>query len=116
MKFLVLNGSARKASHSITMKITNAFLDGYKEVASKDNVEVEVIEMHEKKIEPCRSDFSCWFKTPGTCIIQDDVRSIYDAIDEADFVIWSMPLYVFGVPGVIKTFLDRSMIHRLHRR
>ena len=106
MKVLVMNGSARK-DKSITMKITNAFLEGFGEA---NGIETEVIHLYDKKIGPCRADFACWFKTPGECILQDDVKEIYEAIDAADLVIWSMPLYVFGIPSVVSALLDRSMI------
>ena len=106
MKILVVNGSARR-DKSITMKIADAFLEGF----TDDAVSIEKIHLYDKKINPCMADFACWFKTPGECVIQDDVKEIYQSIERADLVIWSMPLYVFGIPSVVSALLDRSMIH-----
>lgn len=114
MKILVMNGSARRGK-SITLKITHAFLEGFCEAdqnaAGGETATVEEINLYDKKISPCMADFSCWFKTPGECVIDDDVREIYERIEKADLVIWSMPLYVFGIPSVVAALLDRSMIN-----
>lgn len=117
MKFLVINGSPRREK-SITLKIADAFLDGMKEedarqndgIASTDRLEVlPRISVCDARIEPCRADFSCWFRTPGQCVIRDDVRKIYEQIRNADAVLWSMPLYVFGFPAPVKGLLDRIL-------
>jgi hypothetical protein len=38
---------------------------------------------------------------------RDDVASIFDKIAKSDVVIYATPVYVFGMSGLMKTFLDR---------
>jgi hypothetical protein len=38
---------------------------------------------------------------------KDDVRAIFCKMAEADLIIYATPVYVFGMTGLLKTFLDR---------
>jgi len=68
---------------------------------------VQTITINKAQIEPCLGCFSCWTKTPGKCAIGDDMASFIQKYTESDLVIWSFPLYYFGMPSKIKGFLDR---------
>lgn len=103
MKLLILNGSP-KSGRSNTMNITRAFIDGY----PKDT-EVEQIDLYKKEIKPCLGCFSCWSKTPGECVIKDDMQEIYEKIKASDIIIESFPLYFFGMPSVMKCLTDRCL-------
>lgn len=105
MNILVLNGSPKKKT-SNTLKLTQAFLKGFQSVksASVDLVEVSDLDLH-----PCRGCFSCWNKTPGTCIIKDDMAEIIEKLLWADLVILSFPLYYFGIPSELKMLMDRLL-------
>ena len=106
MNILVLNGSPR-GSNSNTMHITNAFLEG---LNSKKSNKIEVLNIINYKISPCRGCFSCWKKTNGKCVIDDDMsNSLIEKYKSADIVIWSFPLYYFGMPSHLKAFLDRLL-------
>lgn len=60
-------------------------------------------------IEHCRGCFACWTKTPGKCVIKDDMAEILEQYIKADLIVWSFPLYYFGMPSKIKAFLDRML-------
>lgn len=105
MKILILNGSP-KGKGSNTLCIANAFTDGMQEIA---NCSIETINVIDKKIAPCRGCFSCWTKTPGKCVIRDDMDAILSKFIAADVVIWSLPLYYFGMPSHIKALMDRLL-------
>lgn len=105
MNILVLNGSPR-GNNSNTMKITKVFLDG---INFKNSYCIEIINLIESKILPCRGCFSCWRKTPGKCIIDDDMTILREKYINADIIIWSFPLYYFGMPSHAKAFLDRLL-------
>lgn len=105
MKILVLNGSPRKGN-SNTMNVTNAFVKG---LNSKNDNTVEVINVIEKDIKPCRGCFTCWTKTPGKCAINDEMNELREKYVEADVIIWSFPLYYFGLPSQLKAFMDRLL-------
>lgn len=105
MKVLVLNGSPR-GEKSNTMHLTKAFLEGMQRSCS---CETEVIEVCQKNIRDCLGCFCCWTKTPGECVIQDDMKQILDSYLAADVVIWSFPLYYYGMPSRIKALMDRLL-------
>jgi len=102
MNILVLNGSPRPTV-SNTMKLTTAFLEGM------GRHSVETVNIAEERIEPCLGCFCCWEKTPGKCVIADDMETLLRKFREAQLVIWSFPLYVFGAPSKMKAFMDRLL-------
>lgn len=107
MNILVLNGSPRGA-RSNTYKITKAFLDGMK-TELKETAVIETVNVWDAHIEHCMGCFACWTATPGTCVIHDDMDWILPKIIEADLIIWSFPLYYYGMPSKIKALLDRNL-------
>ncbi len=104
MKILVLNGSPKEKSD--TFRLTEAFLKG---MNRKDRHEVRIIDVIEKKIAPCRGCFGCWQRGDGHCVIDDDQNIILDAYRSADVIIWSFPLYCYGMPSHLKAVLDRTI-------
>lgn len=110
MNILVLNGSPHREK-SITYKITDSFLKGAHDIADKNTWEDHISEfqIYDLNAEPCRADFSCWFRNTGKCIINDDVARVYEQVMAADVVIWSVPLYVFGFPAPVKNLFDRIL-------
>ena len=104
MKVLVLNGSPKKKSD--TMQLTESFLKGFSEGAE---AEIEIMNVIEKEINPCIGCFGCWIKKEGRCVLDDDQNELLDKYVEADVVIWSFPLYCFGMPSHLKAVLDRMI-------
>ena len=104
MKILVLNGSPKKKSD--TMVLTNAFLRGIKKNGSH---EIFVMNIFEMKISSCRGCFGCWQVKNKHCVIDDDQNQILDLYPEVDLIIWSFPLYCYGMPSHIKAVLDRTI-------
>lgn len=105
MNILVLNGSP-KAKKSNTFQITSAFLDGINN--GHDN-HVDLVEIGNCEIGHCLGCYTCWTKTPGQCVINDDMTGLIEKYVVADLVIWSFPLYYYGMPSKIKAFLDRLL-------
>ena len=89
MKILVLNGSPKKKSD--TFRLTDAFLKG---LNCDNKHDVTVINVIDKKIDPCRRCFECWQNLDGHCIIRDDQNEILDLYRDSDVIIWSFPLNV----------------------
>lgn len=111
MKILAINGSP-KGKRSNTWRLTSAFLEGI--AAKKENggaqaPEIETLNIGSLNLKPCLGCFSCWNKTPGECCIHDDMQGVIDKILWADVVVWSFPLYYFGLPGQLKTLIDRQL-------
>ena len=104
MKILVLNGSPKR-DKSDTMHITRAFIDGMNE--AEEN-EVRIIHAVDRHIEYCTGCFAC-MHNGGTCIRDDDMRGILEEILDSDLLIWSYPLYCYGMPAPLKALLDRTL-------
>ncbi|MBQ1411315.1 MAG: flavodoxin family protein [Oscillospiraceae bacterium] len=104
MKILVLNGSPKREL-SDTMHVTRAFLDGMNEAAPQAVHTIHVIDKH---IEYCTGCFSC-MRNGGTCIHDDNMREILNEILASDLLIWSFPLYCYGMPAPLKALLDRTL-------
>ena len=111
MNILAINGSP-KGKRSNTWRLTSAFLQGiatYEERTRGQAPTVETFSVSSLNIKPCLGCFFCWSKTPGTCCIHDDMQGVIDKILWADVVVWSFPLYYFGLPGPLKTLIDRQL-------
>lgn len=111
MKILAINGSP-KGKRSNTWRLTCAFLEGItiqEENGGAQTAEIETFNIGSLNIKPCLGCFSCWSKTPGECCIRDDMQGVIDKILWADVVVWSFPLYYFGLPGQLKTLIDRQL-------
>ena len=104
MKILVLNGSPKK-DKSDTMHITRAFLDGMNEAGNND---VHIIHITDKNIEYCAGCFSC-MRNGGECIYNDDMKELLEEVLVSDLLIFSYPLYCYGMPAPLKAFLDRTL-------
>ena len=94
MKVLVLNGSPKKEK-SDTMCITRAFLEGMNENAKHD---VHIINVVEKHIEYCKGCFSC-MQNGSNCIYNDDMKELLKEVLASNLLIFSFPLYCFGMPA-----------------
>ena len=105
MKILLINGSP-KGKRSNTYKLAQAFKEG---ISEKTAIEYEEICVKDKEIKTCSGCFSCWNKTPGKCVVNDDMEEILEKILWADTVIWSFGLYYFNVPGKLKMLIDRQL-------
>ena len=104
MRILVLNGSPKKKSD--TFRLTDAFLKGLNRGGEH---EVHIVNVIDKKIAPCHGCFSCWQREDGHCVIPDDQNAILDVYRDADLIIWSFPLYCYGMPSHLKAVLDRTI-------
>lgn len=111
MNILAINGSP-KGKRSNTWRLTSAFLDGItaqEESTYEQTPAIETLNVCNLDIKPCLGCFSCWSKTPGACCIHDDMRAVIEKILWADIIIWSFPLYYFGLPGPLKNLIDRQL-------
>ena len=104
MKISVYNGSPKR-ENSDTMHITRAFLEGMKEYGEQEIKQVNIIDRH---IEYCRGCFSC-MRNGGNCVLDDDMKEILRRIPESDLLIFSFPLYAYGMPAPMKAMIDRLL-------
>ena len=104
MNILVLNGSPKQKSD--TFRMTDAFLKGLNRTGEHT---LHIVRVIERQIAPCTGCFQCWQRMDGHCVIEDDQNAILDLYRAADLVIWSFPLYCYGMPSHLKALLDRTI-------
>ena len=104
MKILVFNGSPKK-ERSDTMHITRAFLGGMNEAAPQ---EVQSVDVADLNIEFCRGCFACKYNG-GRCAIDDDMREILEQMLASDLLLFSFPLYCYGMPAMLKNIIERTL-------
>ena len=102
MEVLVINGSP-KGENSNTMNLTRSFLDG------AGWAEADIVDVSKTDVKGCLGCYACWNKTPGKCVLRDGMSEILPKIIAADVIVWSFPLYYFGVPGALKNLIDRQL-------
>jgi multimeric flavodoxin WrbA len=105
MKILAINSSHRGNSGH-----TQVLLDLLLLGATEMGADCEVVTLSKHKISRCLACDKC--HTPEhylKCIYaeKDDVAEIFAKIAASDLVIYATPVYVFGISGLLKTFLDR---------
>ena len=104
MKILIFNGSPKKEK-SDTMHITRAFLAGMEEAAPQ---EIHTIDVINRNIEFCRGCFAC-MHNGGRCVIDDDMGEILERMLVSDLLLFSFPLYCYGMPAALKNLIDRTL-------
>lgn len=104
MQVLVFNGSPRR-ERGATEGVLKLFIEGIESAGAN----VELVYVDKLNIEPCKSCFNCWTKTPGKCIKSDDMESILEKMSSADIVVIGTPVFVDGMTGQMKVLLDRSI-------
>lgn len=101
-KVLAINASPHKDKGN-TALILNPFLEGMKSAGAN----VDIVYTEDLTIRPCRGDFTCFCRPSGTCIQSDDMDWLMPKVREADILVFASPLYVDGVTGPMKIFIDR---------
>lgn len=104
MRIIVFNGSPKREK-SDTLHITRAFLEGMQEAGPQ---EVNMINVIDKHIEFC-SGCLCCMRNGGVCRHNDDMRSILEEILVSDVLLFSFPLYCYGMPAVLKNLIERTL-------
>lgn len=100
MKVIAINGSPRKNGNTeILLKIMN-------EEFLKENIEMEIVNIGADNIHGCIACGYCG--EHEKCVFKDDkVNEVSKKIIEADGFILAAPTYYGGIPGTMKSFLDR---------
>lgn len=102
MKFAAFNGSPG-GKDSATNRIMKAFLNG----AKCAGADTENYQLCEYKINQCKGCFTCWFQSPGECVMKDEMKELLAAYQSADVVCFGSPVYSWNMTALLKNFIDR---------
>lgn len=102
MKTLILQGGARNKGN------TAFLLSLIKQQLLEQQHSVETISLHDKNLHGCMGCGACKKKvTEIGCVQRDDVIPILEKMIASDAIIFSSPLYFWGVNAQLKTVIDR---------
>jgi multimeric flavodoxin WrbA len=103
MKATILLGGARKTGNTAT---ASKWVEN--ELVALGH-EVESIQLFNKNIKGCLACGKCK-ENPDevACVQQDDALEILVKMAASDLVIFTSPLYFWGLAGPLKTFIDRT--------
>ena len=99
MKVVGIVGSTRRGGN--TEILTQTALDEIR----KEGLEIELISLAEKKIEPCNACRSC--AETGKCHIKDDFNSVFTKMKEAEGIILSTPVYYGAATPQVVSLISR---------
>jgi hypothetical protein len=119
MRTLIINGSsepsgldgwvarygARLAEH------LDAEQGGPLEAAELDDV--EIIDLAGLGIKACTGCWSCWWATPGLCVLKDGMSVLYPKVIAADLVVWVVPL-ALGAQNALTKKAQERLIPLMH--
>lgn len=99
MKILCVEGHLREMGN------TARLMDKVKDTLRSRSVMLESVALCDRKIADCMDCGGC-FET-ATCKIDDDMTILYEKVQDADAIIFSTPVYMWNMTGILKVFLDR---------
>jgi len=70
--------------------------------------DVRRIDVPELGFTPCREFYFC--KNHDRCMMEDDMDEMYELFKELDSLIIATPVMTMGVPGALKSFMDRFQV------
>ena len=100
-KITAILGSPRKKN---TFRLVEAIEEA---ICKKEKVEFRYFHLADMTIEPCRGCLLCITKGFEHCPIDDDVKSIHEALISSDGIILASPVYVMHISSQMKALIDR---------
>ena len=100
MNILILSGSPRKGGN------TDLLVDAFVKGASPKH-HVEVVSVHDYKINPCIGCNSCFAREDHACCQKDDMQIVYEKMTKAEMLVIASPVYFYGLSAQLKAVIDR---------
>lgn len=104
MKITILNGDIKQVENSFSLYIEK-LADEF-----RLNHAVDIFYLNKMDLRYCTGCWSCWWKTPGRCAINDDADQIFKSVINADFVIFASPLIAGFTSSALKKITDRLIV------
>ena len=100
MNILILSGSPRKGGN------TDLLVEAFAKGASQKH-HVEVVSVHDYKVNPCMGCNACFKNKANVCVQNDDMSLIYEKMSRADMLVIASPVYFYGLSAQLKAVIDR---------
>lgn len=73
----------------------------------------QLLRLRDLEASYCTGCWSCWVKTPGKCVFEDDSHQVCRAVIQSDFVLFASPVLMGYLSAVLKKFIDKliPLIH-----
>jgi hypothetical protein len=102
MKITILNGSPGENKF-----LLDDYLLKLQRIITAKAHTSEILTLRELKADYCTGCWSCWVKTPGLCVFNDDSHKVCRAVINADFVLFASPVIMGFFSAVMKKFMDK---------
>lgn len=99
---VILLGSPRADGNS--EQLADAFAKG----AEENGYKICKVRLAAKKLNGCLDCRKCW-SAGKPCVQNDDMDSVYEALEKADVVVFASPLYFYSWTSQIKPVWDRLL-------
>ena len=90
MNILILSGSPRKGGN------TDLLVEAFAKGASQKH-KVEVVSVHDYKVNPCMGCNVCFRNKTNACVQKDDMHIIYEKMAMTDMLVIASPVYFYGL-------------------
>ncbi len=100
MKLVAIYGSPRKGGN--TEVIADMLIN---ELNKGLDLEIERFYIRDMKISGCIECYGC--EETGSCVLEDDMQAIYEALEGADLLIFSAPIFFYSFNAQAKAVIDR---------
>lgn len=99
-KIILITGSARKDSNSVTMA------DSFEAAAKVKGLEISRIDATKLEIDVCYDCGNC-YSAGKACAFDDDFNKIADKLVNADGIVVACPVYWYTFPAKVKALIDK---------
>ncbi|MEW6443122.1 MAG: flavodoxin family protein [bacterium] len=97
---LGLFGSPRRGGN------TDLMLEGFLRGCESAGASLRRIRLAELQIKGCQSCAGC--AETGRCLFQDDMQTVYAALEESSHIVLASPVYFYGITAQAKLVIDRT--------
>jgi multimeric flavodoxin WrbA len=99
-KVIIFNGSPRKNGY------TSKLLEQVAKGAKSKGAEVIEFDLNDSGIRGCQGCYYC--RTNYGCAVKDYLQPMYEAINEADAIVFGSPIYYYQITGQARVWIDRT--------
>lgn len=108
MKIIILNGNPTNENQAF-----DTYLHELAVKLEATNRPTEIMTLRELNASYCTGCWSCWVKTPGLCLFNDDSHLVCEKVIHSDLAIIASPIIMGYLSALLKKYMDK-MIPLIH--